>query len=337
MEDTTAMTLGKRILYYRKRMGMTQDQLAERMGVTAQVVSKWEHDLSCPDVTALPRLAEIFGITTDELLGITGAQPQLPERREERTQQQEKEPWHWEFHMEKEGIFFGLFLVLAGGIYLAATLLKLTVGFWQILWPTALLLLGVKSCADRFNAFGVGAVLAGGYFLLEHLGLIPSILSWPLALGVLLILWGLSVVFDQFGHRRYRTASGERKAYTEKDRHPTRDFHTDDGYIQADFAFCSDRVTVQDSPFRGGDVDIAFGTLVLDLRSCTGAAEGCCLKVDVSFGSMVLLLPKSLRLVTHDMDRTGSSMDITGEPNPDAQPVVLRGDCAFSSLKIQYD
>ena len=156
MEDTTAMTLGKRILYYRKRMGMTQDQLAERMGVTAQVVSKWEHDLSCPDVTALPRLAEIFGITTDELLGITGAQPQSPERREERTQQQEKEPWHWEFHMEKEGIFFGLFLVLAGGIYLAATLLKLTVGFWQILWPTALLLLGVKSCADRFNAFGVG-------------------------------------------------------------------------------------------------------------------------------------------------------------------------------------
>ena len=64
MEDTASLTLGKRILYHRKRLGLTQDQLAEKMGVTAQAVSKWEHDLSCPDVTAVPRLAELFGIST---------------------------------------------------------------------------------------------------------------------------------------------------------------------------------------------------------------------------------------------------------------------------------
>ena len=63
-------TLGKRIVSNRKRLGLTQDQLAERLGVTAQAVSKWENDQSCPDITTLPRLAEIFGITTDELLGI---------------------------------------------------------------------------------------------------------------------------------------------------------------------------------------------------------------------------------------------------------------------------
>lgn len=72
MEDTASLTLGKRILYHRKRLGLTQDQLAEKMGVTAQAVSKWEHDLSCPDVTAVPRLAELFGISTDELLGVPG-------------------------------------------------------------------------------------------------------------------------------------------------------------------------------------------------------------------------------------------------------------------------
>ena len=73
MEDTASLTLGKRILYHRKRLGLTQDQLAEKMGVTAQAVSKWEHDLSCPDVTAVPRLAELFGISTDELLGVPRA------------------------------------------------------------------------------------------------------------------------------------------------------------------------------------------------------------------------------------------------------------------------
>lgn len=63
-------TLGKRIVAHRKRLGLTQDQLAEQLGVTAQAVSKWENDQSCPDITMLPKLAEIFGITTDELLGL---------------------------------------------------------------------------------------------------------------------------------------------------------------------------------------------------------------------------------------------------------------------------
>ena len=63
-------TLGKRIVAHRKRLGLTQDRLAELLGVTAQAVSKWENDQSCPDIATLPRLAEIFGISTDELLGM---------------------------------------------------------------------------------------------------------------------------------------------------------------------------------------------------------------------------------------------------------------------------
>ena len=62
-------TLGKRIMENRKRLGWTQDRLAEQMGVSAQAVSKWENDQSCPDISLLPRLAELFGITVDELLG----------------------------------------------------------------------------------------------------------------------------------------------------------------------------------------------------------------------------------------------------------------------------
>ena len=62
-------TIGERIKYHRKRLGMTQEQLAERIGVSAQAVSKWENNLSCPDISILPELAALFGITVDELLG----------------------------------------------------------------------------------------------------------------------------------------------------------------------------------------------------------------------------------------------------------------------------
>ena len=68
-------TIGDRIKYHRKRLGMTQEQLAERMGVSAQAVSKWENNLSCPDISVLPELAEVFGISVDELLGKTDSTP----------------------------------------------------------------------------------------------------------------------------------------------------------------------------------------------------------------------------------------------------------------------
>lgn len=66
-------TLGERIAYHRKKCGMTQEQLAEQCSVSAQAVSKWENGLTAPDISLLPRLAELFGITTDELLGVQRA------------------------------------------------------------------------------------------------------------------------------------------------------------------------------------------------------------------------------------------------------------------------
>ena len=63
-------TLGERIAYHRKKCNMTQEALAEQCSVTAQAVSKWENNLTAPDISLLPRLAEIFSVTCDELLGV---------------------------------------------------------------------------------------------------------------------------------------------------------------------------------------------------------------------------------------------------------------------------
>ena len=71
-------TLGDMIATLRKEHNMTQLQLAEKMNVTDKAVSKWERNLSCPDIDSLPRLAEVFGITVDELMQVKdrGTQPQ---------------------------------------------------------------------------------------------------------------------------------------------------------------------------------------------------------------------------------------------------------------------
>lgn len=60
-------TIGKKLYDLRKQSGFTQDYVAEKLGVSAQAVSKWENDIACPDIMTLPSIAELYGITIDEL------------------------------------------------------------------------------------------------------------------------------------------------------------------------------------------------------------------------------------------------------------------------------
>lgn len=61
-------SIGKRISRFRKGKNMTQEELAGQVGVSSQAVSKWENDASCPDISLLPQLCKVLGISTDELL-----------------------------------------------------------------------------------------------------------------------------------------------------------------------------------------------------------------------------------------------------------------------------
>lgn len=61
-------TIGKRIAGLRKDKGLKQEALADMLGVSGQAVSKWENDQTCPDISLLPQLAKILGVTVDELL-----------------------------------------------------------------------------------------------------------------------------------------------------------------------------------------------------------------------------------------------------------------------------
>ena len=63
-------TLGTMIAELRKQHGMTQLELAEKMGVTDKAVSKWERDLSCPDINSIPNLAQILGVSVEDLMQI---------------------------------------------------------------------------------------------------------------------------------------------------------------------------------------------------------------------------------------------------------------------------
>ena len=61
-------SMGEIISTLRKEKGLTQKEVADRLNITDKAVSKWERDLACPDTQTIPKLAEILGVSLEELL-----------------------------------------------------------------------------------------------------------------------------------------------------------------------------------------------------------------------------------------------------------------------------
>ena len=72
------LNLGENIRRYRKRIDWTQEQLANRLGVSCQSVSRWECGDGYPDMEHLPTMARLFSVTMDDLIGYGGEEDKLP-------------------------------------------------------------------------------------------------------------------------------------------------------------------------------------------------------------------------------------------------------------------
>ena len=108
----------QRIITLRKELSMTQEQLAQELGITAQAVSKWETGQSYPDITLLPKLAEVFHVRVDELLGVA---PQQDEEAEEDASEDSASapldlPWDDDPHTIHAVLFAGHTLIGAQGV-----------------------------------------------------------------------------------------------------------------------------------------------------------------------------------------------------------------------------
>ena len=68
--ETINKNLSDQIKFFRNQLGWTQEELAEKVGVTFQAVSKWENGKTAPDIMLLPTLAKIFSCTIDELFSM---------------------------------------------------------------------------------------------------------------------------------------------------------------------------------------------------------------------------------------------------------------------------
>ena len=341
-------TMGKRIAAARKAKGLTQDQLAEKLGVTAQAVSKWENDLSCPDISTLPALADIFNVTVDELLGRPSADTESRDRplvgevihqAEEDTDSDDggyegKNSLRVDIHTGRRGgLGFAAFLLAVGALALTSVILEKDWSLWSLIWPTALIMIGLTSLWNRFSFFSAGMALAGTYFLLNNIGVLHYSQSNRLILPLCILLIGLTILVDTFRKPKKRRFSVTRKDPGGK--HTTSEYDVSADGFSASCSFGSDRRNVCVPLLRGGNASCSFGELTVDLSGCPEVAPECVLDLDCSFGQLTLLLPRRMQADLR-VSKSFGDLEVSGKPNPDAVPVHINADVSFGEIEIQY-
>lgn len=327
-------TLGERIKYYRKRLGLTQEQLAERMGVSAQAVSKWENGLSCPDISILPNLADVFGISMDELLGRA---PSAPVHDAEPIEPQPESGKSVLFHLpgkERGSLLFALFVLTVGALLLVDHILALDISFWTLLWTTGLLYLGVSGLVGGFSLFSLVLSLGGLYFLISAFGVLQLSLSWDVILPALLLIWGISLLIDVlFGRKKRRKKAAEPAHHGHKS---VCEMSCEDGMLRCEMNFGSRKLPVAVPLLRGGKIESSFGEFTLDFSPCTAVAPDCRLSIENSFGSLRLLIPARFRVELTRNESFGA-VQFRGVPADSAEAVILiDAEISFGALEIQY-
>ena len=335
-------TLGNRIVSHRKRLGITQDRLAEQLGVTAQAVSKWENDQSCPDIAMLPKLAEIFGISTDELLGISRPRQETVHEAEVVDSSDDTaadgQPGHnFEFTWDpdrKSSVFMALWVLLMGGLLLASNLLHWDVGFWDILWPSALLMFGLSELYPKFSVVHLGCTLAGAYFLLDNLQLLPFQFGKQSLLPAFLLLFGVSLLVEAIRKpkkgRFHVTHNGKNV------RRPRNQCTTAGETFASSLSFGEDTHHIDLPRLQSGSTNVSFGELSLDLTGCKEFAPDCRIDTNCSFGELEILVPRQYRVEPNCSSSFGS-VDIKGRPDTEPQGIIhLDANASFGEISVRY-
>lgn len=335
-------TIGKRIAACRRSLGLTQDQLAEKLGVTAQAVSKWENDQSCPDISMLPRLAEIFGVTTDELLGRESGREDRVYEAEVVGQgdcEAEDSKGRWEFRWENGRwgtLSMAVFVLLVGGLLLAANLLRWEVTFWDVLWPCGMLVFGLFALIRRFTFLHLGFTLFGGYFLLSNLHIMPFAMGWKLALPVCLVLFGVSLLVDAFRRPKRGKVHFVHKGPAGPKGAPNTECNIDGDRFDCNVAFGDKNFTIDMEELAQGSVSLSFGDCDLDLSGVQSVAADCSIDANCSFGDLTILVPRRF-LVKPTTSTAFANVELSGHPDPNPEGTIsLEANCSFGEISIRY-
>lgn len=330
-------TLGERIKYHRKRLGLTQEQLAERVRVSAQAVSKWENNLSCPDISVLPELADVFGISLDELMGRSAAGAVCQAEPVETQRDKVDYSWHWEAPMRKRhSVIFAVFVLIYGGLLLLNNVMSYDVSWWTLLWTLSLCFIGVSGLCHGFSLFCLLMTLSGSFFLMDAYSFFSFELGWGILIPAILIIWGISLLLDLLLGKKKKIKKAVHLS-GDSDGKAKQEYSCVNGWLSCEMCFSDHRTAVVTPLLRGGNIECNFGTYTVDFSGCEALAENCRIEVENNFGNLTLLVPDQFQVKMDSNDTFIGSVSIYGTPASETKgQLIIDGESNFGSIEIKY-
>lgn len=173
------MKLHEKIIFYRKRNALSQEGLAEKIGVSRQAVSKWETGEALPEVTKLKAIADTFGVTVDFLLDETKIEYTPNQNRHRRTLSDryldgidsfvDKITTNFPVFFKKHGWICGIILIL--------------LGIYKIL-----------TCVFSFSTLSQITGIIGSYVAIPGTGFALLVIGFQLLIGIALIIGGAVII-----------------------------------------------------------------------------------------------------------------------------------------------
>lgn len=176
--------LADRLVELRKEHKLSQEALAEKLGLSRQSISKWERAEASPDTDNLIALAEVYGITLDELLG--NNEPKEPKQKTQPQSKKEElsaKQIKGKQNLKKSPLLFlgAIAVYVGGGIILGAF-------WWALMWILFPIVLGYAFSALSMY-FGDKKWLS---IIFSTIAAIFLAASLYIALGIILYLWGIA-------------------------------------------------------------------------------------------------------------------------------------------------
>ena len=247
----------------------------------------------------------------------------------------------WEFtidHGRKNSIALAVFIITFGFLYLIVKACAISLSFWDLLWPTALLVFGVFGLFPKFSIIRFGCAIAGIYLLLCKFSLISAFIDANILLAIMMLLLGLHMLVKAM--KKLRKPQFD-VTYTDTNNKTHRgklvnDFQQHNGDFSYSGSFGSNTQHVTVDNLKRGCISTSFGEYQIDLTRVRKIDTPCYIEADCAFGELEILVPKKYQVIPAS-STAFASVSIEGQvDSPSEGEIHLDASVSFGEICIKY-
>ncbi|MDH6304999.1 putative membrane protein [Parabacteroides sp. PF5-5] len=235
-------------------------------------------------------------------------------------------------HRKLNAIVTALAFIVVGVMILGRNLGWVDPHIFRIVisWQMLLIVIGITHLIKQQFTSGLIMLAVGGFFLVPVVSGIDRQwfhMYWPaifIIVGIVMLIKHLFFKSHSFHHKHH-------------DNFTRTEGTSENGFVKADVSFGNVKHIVLDPVFRGADIDVSFGSAVLDLRKTSLDAPQTYIDVDCSFGGVQLFIPSHWNVVCQTNTTLGGCDDkrYAAQTIDYDQQLIIRGDITFSGLEIK--